>query len=88
VLNAKGGEIKAKTTGSATTCELFKTYLWTFQNFSVSILVFLSKPSKLQKKTTLLWGINLFMGKGGVFGFRSKLVLKDILIYQNKVFLT
>jgi hypothetical protein len=36
VLNAKGGEIKAKATGSATTCE--------FQNFSVSILGFLSKP--------------------------------------------
>jgi hypothetical protein len=33
VLNARGGEIKAKATGSATTCEVFKN-TW-----------FLSKPS-------------------------------------------
>jgi hypothetical protein len=38
VLNAKGGKIKAKATGSATTCKIFK-------NLSVSILGFLSKPS-------------------------------------------
>jgi hypothetical protein len=42
VLNAKGGEIKAKATGSATTCE--------FQNFSVvSILVFFIKTLLFQK---------------------------------------
>jgi hypothetical protein len=41
VLNAKGGEIKAKATGSATTCEFFK------------ILV-VSKP--FITKTALLWG--------------------------------
>jgi hypothetical protein len=38
VLNAKGGEIKAKATGSTTTCEFF-------QNLSVRILGFRSKPS-------------------------------------------
>jgi hypothetical protein len=37
VLNAKGGEIKAKETGSTTTC-VFQKVLW-FE------LVFLSKPS-------------------------------------------
>jgi hypothetical protein len=31
-------------------------------------------------------GRNLIMEKGGVFGVWSKLVLKDILIYQNKCF--
>jgi hypothetical protein len=42
VLNAKGGEIKAKATGSATTCE--------FQNFSVvRILVFFIKTLLFQK---------------------------------------
>jgi hypothetical protein len=41
VLNAKGGEIKAKATRSATT--------YGFQNISVSILDFLSKPSYCKK---------------------------------------
>jgi hypothetical protein len=46
VLNAKGGEIKAEATGSATTCE--------FQNFSVNILGFLSKPFYC-KNFSLMW---------------------------------
>jgi hypothetical protein len=36
------------------------------ENFSVSILGFLSKPSYC-KKTNLLWGRNLIMGKRGSF---------------------
>jgi hypothetical protein len=42
VLNAKGGEIKVKATGTATTCEFLK-------NLSASILVFLSKPTYCKK---------------------------------------
>jgi hypothetical protein len=53
VLNATGGEIKAKATGSATTCEFFK-------NLSVSILGFFIKTLILQ---------NFIMGKGGVCDF-------------------
>jgi hypothetical protein len=37
-----------------------------FQNFSVSILAFFDQ-NPLIAKTTLLWGRNLIMGKGGVF---------------------
>jgi hypothetical protein len=70
VINAKGGEIKAKATASATTCEFFKS-------FSVRILYC---------KNCSLMGENLIMGKEGVFGVQSKLVLKDILICQNKCF--
>jgi hypothetical protein len=51
VLNAKGGEIKAKATGSATTCEFFK------------ILV-VSKP--FITKTALLWG-EIWLQKKGEF---------------------
>jgi hypothetical protein len=42
VLNAKGGEIKAKATGSVTTYEIFK-------NLSVSILGFFIQTLLLQK---------------------------------------
>jgi hypothetical protein len=59
VLNAKGGEIKAKATGSATTCDFFK-------NLSMSTLGFYQNP--IIAKTVLLWGRNLIMGKGRVFG--------------------
>jgi hypothetical protein len=45
VLNAKGGEIKAKATGSATTCVFFK-------NITMRILSFRSNP--LIAKTALL----------------------------------
>jgi hypothetical protein len=75
VLNAKGGEIKAKATGSAITCE--------FQIFSVSIFGFWSKPFLLQKLLSYAGEI-LLWEKGGVFGVWSTLVLKDILICQNK----
>jgi hypothetical protein len=47
VLNAKGGEFKAKATGSTSTCEFFK-------KLSEGILSFYQNP--LIAKTTLLWG--------------------------------
>jgi hypothetical protein len=49
VLNAKGGEVKAKATRSINTCEFFK-------NLTVSILGFLSKPSYC-KNYSLVGGI-------------------------------
>jgi hypothetical protein len=52
VLDAKGGEIKAKATGSATTCEFFKS-------FSVRILYC---------KNCSLMGEKFDYGNGGVFG--------------------
>jgi hypothetical protein len=57
VLNDKGGEIKAKATGSATTCAFFK--------ISVSILGFLSKPSYC--KNCSLVGEKFNYGKKGEF---------------------
>jgi hypothetical protein len=57
VLNAKTGEVKAKATGSATTCK--------FQNFSVSILGFLSKPFYF--KNCSLMGEKFDYGKKGEF---------------------
>jgi hypothetical protein len=57
VLNAKGWEFKAKATGSTTTCEL--------QNFSVSILVFWSKPFYF--KNCSLMGEKFDYGKKGEF---------------------
>jgi hypothetical protein len=63
VLNAKGGEIKAKANGSATT--------WELENFEKSrVRAFvLAKYSYclLLSKVGLLWGEYLIMGKGGVF---------------------
>jgi hypothetical protein len=58
VLNAKGEKLRPKQLYQPTTCE--------FQNFSVRLLVFDQNP--LIAKTVLLWGRNLIMGKGGVFG--------------------
>jgi dihydroxyacid dehydratase/phosphogluconate dehydratase len=72
VLNAKRGEIKAKATRSATTCVSFKS-------FSVRILYC---------KTALLWGINLIMGKGGVFLCLIKSSLQIYFDLPKQVFLT
>ena len=58
MLNAKGGEIKAKANGSATT--------WNFEN-SRARTFDLSKYSYLSK-FGLLWEECVIMGKGGVFG--------------------
>jgi hypothetical protein len=77
VLNAKGQEIKAKATGSATTCVFFKILVWVY-------LVFDQNP--FIAKIALLWGGNLIMGKGEFSDSWSKLVLKDILICPNKCF--
>jgi hypothetical protein len=54
VLNTKGGEIKDKATGSATTYE--------FQKLVLVYLVFYQNP--FIAKTALLWRRNLTMGKG------------------------
>jgi hypothetical protein len=62
VLIAKGGEFKAKATGSATTCVNFS------KAFSERILLF--------QKNALLWGRNLIMGKRGVFGVLIKTSLE------------
>jgi hypothetical protein len=62
VLNAKGGEIKAKANGSATTCEISKRVeleLFDLSKYSYCLLL---------SKVGLLWGECLIMGKGGVFG--------------------
>jgi hypothetical protein len=59
VLNAKGGEIKAKANGSATTCEFLKTIELE--------LVDLSKMLVLQHLVSC-GGEFMIMGKGGVFG--------------------
>jgi hypothetical protein len=61
VLNAKGGEIKAKATGSVTTYEIFK-------NLSVSILGFFIQTLLLQKLLSCGGEIWLWEN-GGVFGF-------------------
>jgi hypothetical protein len=83
VVNAKGGEIKAKATGSTVTYEFQKLLCL---NFS-----FWSKPSWLKEepsncKTTLLSGRNLSYGKKGSFWIWSKLVLENGLICKTEVF--
>jgi hypothetical protein len=61
VLNAKQGEIKAKATGSATTCEFFKNLVYVY-------LVFDQNP--LIAKNVLLWGEKFdYWRKGGAFAF-------------------
>jgi hypothetical protein len=59
VLNAKGGEIKAKANGSATTCEISKR---------VELELFDLSKTLLLQNFGLLWGEFMTMGKGGVFG--------------------
>jgi hypothetical protein len=59
VLNAKGGEIKAKANGSATTCEISKR---------VELELFDLSKTLLLQKFSLLWGEFMTMGKGEVFG--------------------
>jgi hypothetical protein len=61
VLNAKGGEIKAKANGSATTCEISKRVeleLFDLSKYSYCLLL---------SKVGLLWGECLIMGKRGSF---------------------
>jgi hypothetical protein len=54
----KGEKLRPKQLDQLTTCE--------FQNFSVRFFMFDQNP--LIAKIVLLWGRNLIMGKGGVFG--------------------
>jgi hypothetical protein len=61
VLNAKGGEIKAKATGSANHLRILK----------IVELEFVICQNTLIAKFGLLWGRILIMGKGGVFGTGS-----------------
>jgi hypothetical protein len=58
VLNAKGGEIKAKANGSANHLCLLK----------IEELEICFCQNTLIAKFGLLWGRILIMGKGGVFG--------------------
>jgi hypothetical protein len=62
VLNAKGGEIKSKATGSATTCE--------FQKNSESILGFLSKLFYCKNCSTV--GEKFDYEKKGSFWYLTK----------------
>jgi hypothetical protein len=71
VLNAKGGEFKAKETGSTTTCEFFK-------NLSEGILGFLSKSCHC-KSYSLVGEKFDYAKKGEFLAFLS-------MICQNKVF--
>jgi hypothetical protein len=57
VLNAKGGEIKAKATGSTAICE--------FQNFCIFELVYLIKIILIAKRSSLI--IKLFSFGGESF---------------------
>jgi hypothetical protein len=72
----KGEKLRSKQLDQPTTCE--------FQKFSVRILVLDQNP--LIAKTILIWGKNSIMGKGGDFGICSNLLLKNLLICQNKCF--
>jgi hypothetical protein len=58
VLNAKGGEIKAKATGSATTLRILKT-------IELELLIC---QNTLIAKFGLLWGEFFIMAKRGSFG--------------------
>jgi hypothetical protein len=64
--------------------QLDQPTIYEFQNFSVRFLVFDQNP--LIAKTVFLWGRNMIMGKRGIFGSCSKLLLKDLLVCQNKCF--
>jgi hypothetical protein len=75
VLNAKGGEIKAKANGSA-------NQLWISKIVELESLC-LIKTLLLQKLFSY-GGKFLIMGKGGVCGIWSNLLLKDLSICQNK----
>jgi hypothetical protein len=77
VLDAKGGEIKAKANGSATTWEFWKIELEPFVLSKYSKCLFLSKVG-------LLWGECLIMGKGGVFWIFDQFLLEYLSLCLNK----
>jgi hypothetical protein len=80
VLDAKGGETKAKANGSTTTWEFF-------ENSRVRAFV-LSKYSYclLLSKIGLLWGECLIMGKGGVFEYLINFSWNTSLYISTSVF--
>jgi hypothetical protein len=55
-----------------------------FKILELELLMF--DQNALIAKIVLLWGKNLIMGKEEVFGILTKLLLKDLLICQNKCF--
>jgi hypothetical protein len=74
VLNAKGGEIKAKANGSA-------NHLWISKTEK---LEFVFCPNNSYCKIWSLMGRILIKGKGGVFGTWSFLLLEYLSICPNK----
>jgi hypothetical protein len=74
VLDAKGGQIKAKANGSATTWEFLKTIE----------LELLTCQNTLIAKFGLLWGDFMIMGKGGVFDTWSIFPLEYLSMCLNK----
>jgi hypothetical protein len=79
VLNAKGGEIKAKANGSA-------NHLWNFKNCRVGSFVF--DQNSLIAKIVLLWGRILIMGKRGSFWHLIKFTHNRSLDLTKQVCLT
>jgi hypothetical protein len=73
VLNAKGGEIKAKANGSATTREISKRV--ELELFDLS-------------KFGLLWGEFMIMGKSGSFWILIIFTLRLSLLMSKQVSLT
>jgi hypothetical protein len=74
VLDAKGGEIKAKANGSA-------NHLWVLK---IIELEFLMCPKYSYCKIWSLVGDNFVMGKGGVFGTWSIFLLEQLYMCPNK----
>jgi hypothetical protein len=86
VLNAKGGKLKTKTTGSTITCEFFKK-LSEGEKFAKGILGFLSKSSYC-KKLLSCGRRNLIMGKGGSFWLFVKTSLEKYFDLPKQSVLT
>ena len=78
MLNAKGGEIKAKANGSATTCEFLKT-------IELELLICQNTPIT---KFGLLWGDFMIMGKGGSFWHLINFFIRVSLLVPKQVCLT
>jgi hypothetical protein len=86
VLNAKGGEIKAKANGSANQSKWISQPLVNFKIFRVRIFVFDQNP--LIAKKFLLWGRISIMGKRGSFWYLIKFTLERSLDLPKQLCLT
>jgi hypothetical protein len=78
VLNAKGGEIKAKANGSTTTCEISKRVeleLFDLSKYSYCLLL---------SKVGLLLGECLIMGKRGSFLIFDQFLLEYLSLCLKK----